>query len=148
MTASCLCGGVRVEISGKIGAVVYCHCTRCQKATGTAFAANADVRGKYWTIVAGRELVCEYESSPGAVRAFCSRCGSPLYSRRAGAPDVFRVRLGILDADPERRPVAHFWVGDKAPWFEITDRLPQFRLGTAEHADEIADRASAARRPS
>ncbi len=42
MTATCLCGGVRIQIAGKLGPVVYCHCTRCQKANGTAFAANAD----------------------------------------------------------------------------------------------------------
>ena len=138
MTGTCLCGGIRVEISGKVGPVVYCHCSRCQKANGTAFAANADVRRRYWTMVAGDDLIREFESSPGVMRAFCSRCGSPIYSRRVANPDVVRVRLGILDADPERRPLAHFWVGSKAPWFEITDDLPQFTLGTAEHADEIA----------
>jgi len=142
MTGACLCGGIRIEISGKVGPVVYCHCSRCQKANGTAFAANADVRRKYWTMPAGADLVREFESSPGVFRAFCSRCGSPIYSRRAAAPDVVRVRLGILDGDPERRSLAHFWVGNKAPWFEITDGLPQFALGTAEHADEIMDMMS------
>ena len=144
MTGTCLCVGIRVEIAGKVGPVVYCHCTRCQKANGTAFAANADVRSKYWTLAAGAELVREYESSPGKYRAFCGRCGSPIYSRQASAPDIVRVRLGILDADPDRRSLAHFWVGDKAPWFEITDGLPRFTFGTAEHADEIMDMMSPA----
>ena len=144
MTGTCLCGGVRIEISGKVGPVVYCHCTRCQKAGGTAFGANADVRRKYWTMVAGAALVREYESSPGVFRAFCGGCGSPIYSRRAANPDVFRVRLGILDDDPERRPLAHFWVGNKAPWYEIADGLPRFTFGTDEHAAEIMDMTSAA----
>ena len=137
MNASCLCGGVRIEVTGKVGPVVYCHCSRCQKASGTAFAANADVRRKYWQLVAGEELIREFESSPGVFRAFCGRCGSPLYSRRPGAPDVLRLRLGILDDDPERRSLAHFWVGSKAAWFAITDTLPQFTAGTAEHAEEL-----------
>ena len=144
MTATCLCGGVRVEITGRIGPVVYCHCTQCRKASGTAFAANADVRRKYWTLAAGAELVREYESSPGKLRAFCGRCGSPLYSRRPADPEVFRVRLGILDDDPGRRALAHFWVGNKAPWYDVTDGLPQFTFGTDEHADELVDITSAA----
>jgi hypothetical protein len=138
MTATCLCGGVRIEISGKLGPVVYCHCTRCQKASGTAFAANADVRAKYWSLVRGGEWIREFESSPGVRRAFCGRCGSPLYSLRSAAPDVFRIRIGILDDDPGRRALAHFWVGSKASWHEIEGDLPRFTQGPAEHRDELA----------
>jgi hypothetical protein len=72
------------------------------------------------------------------IRAFCGRCGSPVYSRRSDSPDVLRLRLGLLDDDPKRRPLAHFWVGSKAPWFEITDDLPQFEAGPAEHEHELA----------
>ena len=138
MNATCLCGSIQIEISGKLGPVVYCHCSRCRKANGTAFGANADVRRKYWTLAAGADLLREFESSPGVFRAFCGRCGSPVYSRRAANPDIVRVRLGILDNDPERRALAHFWVGSKAPWFEISDHLPQFEFGPDEHADELA----------
>jgi len=59
-------------------------------------------------------------------RAFCRRCGSPLYSRRPGAPGVFPLRLGILNEDPDRRSVAHCFVASKATWFAIDDDLPQF----------------------
>ena len=136
MTADCLCGGVRIEVSGKVGPVVYCHCSRCRKASGTAFATNADVRRKYWKLLAGEDLVREFESSPGVIRAFCSRCGSPIYSRRPDTPDVLRIRLGILNDDPGRRSLAHFWVGSKATWFDIADTVPQFTAGTAEHDSE------------
>src|SRR6185369_10377802 len=138
MNGECLCGGVRIEISGKVGPLVYCHCSQCRKASGTAFAANADVRRKYWQFAAGEDLVREYESSPGKFRAFCSRCGSPIYSRTRDAADTLRVRFGILNADPERRPLAHFHVASKAPWFEITDGLPQFAGGPGDHAEEVA----------
>ena len=143
MRAECLCGGVTIQITGKLGPLVYCHCSRCQKASGTAFAANADVRGRYWNVASGKPLIREFESSPGVFRAFCSRCGSPIYSRREAAPDTFRLRLGLLRDDPERRSLAHFWVGSKAGWFEITDDLPQFEFGPAEHADELAERSKA-----
>jgi len=83
------------------------------------------VRAKYFEITAGREQIHEHESSPGKFRAFCSNCGSPLYSRRPADPDTWRVRLGTIDDDPGRRPQIHVWAGSKAPWFDITDSLPQ-----------------------
>ena len=126
LTARCLCEGVRFEITGTLGPVVYCHCSQCRRASGSAFAANADLRTRYVHWISGRELVHEYESSPGKLRAFCSRCGSPLYSRVDADPATIRVRLGSLDGDPGRRSLAHCWVSSKAPWFEISDALPRF----------------------
>jgi hypothetical protein len=128
MRAECLCGGIQIEITGRPGPVVYCHCTRCRKASGSAFATGADVRAKYWSL-SGEELLQEFESSSGVFRAFCSRCGSPIYSRREGDPESYRLRLGLLSEDPGRRSVAHFWVGSMAAWFEITDDLPQYHAG-------------------
>ena len=129
ITGSCLCGGVRFAITGRIGAVVYCHCSQCRKANGTAFAANANVRQTDIAFLSGRDRINEYESSPGKYRAFCSRCGSPIYSRTTADPEHLRVRLGTLDEDPGRRSLAHCWVSAKAPWFDITDGLPQFPEG-------------------
>ena len=135
LTGSCLCGEVRYAIDGKLGPAGFCHCSQCRKANGSAFAANAPVRTKYFRFLSGEDAIREYESSPEKFRAFCSRCGSPIYSRRASEPDLRRIRLGSLDADPERRPLAHFWVGSKAPWFEISDGLPQFEAGVPTGAD-------------
>ena len=126
VAGSCLCGGVTFRLNGSIGPIVYCHCRQCQKAQGTAFATTAPVRAEYVEFLSGRELIREYESSPGKYRAFCSVCGSPIYSRRPADPGTYRIRLGTLDGDPARRPVAHVWTSSKASWFEITDALPQF----------------------
>jgi hypothetical protein len=117
LTGRCLCGGVRIEIEGSLGPVVQCHCSLCRRASGTAFATNASVRADSFRAAAGAELVREYESSPGYFRAFCSRCGSPLYGSGERFPELRRVRLGVLDGDPGARPAAHVWVGSKAPWF-------------------------------
>src|SRR5437867_2606 len=126
---SCLCGAVRFELHGKLGPLAYCHCSMCQRASGSAFGANAPVRSHYLKWLAGRDAITEYESSPGKSRAFCSTCGSPIYSRLATEPEVFRIRVGTLDGDPERRAFAHFWVSAKAPWFEIADDRPQYPEG-------------------
>jgi hypothetical protein len=129
LTGGCLCGGVRFRVSGKLGPAGYCHCQQCRRATGSAFASNAPARTQYFALTSGAELVTEYESSPGKFRAFCSRCGSPLYSRSDDDPELRRLRLGTFDGDPGRRPLAHFWTGSKAPWHEITDSLPQYAEG-------------------
>jgi hypothetical protein len=129
LEGGCLCGGVRFRINGRLGPAGYCHCKQCQRASGSAFAANAPVRTAYFELLSGAEEVCEYESSAGKLRAFCRRCGSPLYSRRDAEPEIRRIRLGTLDADPERRPLAHFFVDSKAPWYSIEDDLPQYPEG-------------------
>ncbi len=126
LTGKCLCGGVRYEIGEELGPVICCHCSMCRRASGSAFATNASVRSTAYRVVAGKELINEYESSPGSRRGFCSRCGTPLYNRFGYAPALHRVRLGTLDSDPGRRPIAHIWTGSKAPWFEISDDLQQF----------------------
>jgi hypothetical protein len=125
LTGGCLCGGIRFEIDGELGPITYCHCMQCRRATGTAFATNANVMRATHRFTQGATLIAEYESSPGKFRAFCSRCGSPVYSRLASEPDSLRVRLGSFDADPGGRPVLHVWTAAKAPWFEIRDDLPQ-----------------------
>lgn len=132
LTGSCLCSAVRYEIDGKIGPVGHCHCATCRKAQGGAFVTNAPVRTKYFRLVTGADAVVEFESSPGKRRCFCRTCGSPLWSRRESAPDIVRIRLGLPDSDPRRRPLAHVWVSEKASWYEITDDLPRSQRGVEE----------------
>ena len=129
LIGTCLCGRVRYEITGKLGPVVQCHCRECQQASSTPFATNAAVRDKYFHLVAGESEVCEYESSPGKFRCFCGQCGSPLWSRRPALPGERNIRLGLLDGDPERRPLIHIWVSEKAAWYEICDELPRYERG-------------------
>jgi hypothetical protein len=126
LTGGCLCGGVRFEVDGTLGPVVCCHCSQCRRASGSAFATNASVRADAFRLRGGAELVREYESSPGQHRAFCGRCGSPLYARADAWPGIRRVRLGSLDGDPGRRPEAHVHVASKAPWHEPCGALPRF----------------------
>jgi len=129
LEGGCLCGSVRFRIHGKLGPAGFCHCKQCQRASGSAFAANAPVRTRYLELSSGSDLLKEYESSPGKFRAFCGRCGSPIYSRRDSEPELRRIRLGSLDSDPERRPLGHVWVRSKAPWYSIDDSLPQYPEG-------------------
>jgi hypothetical protein len=125
LEGSCLCGGIRYEVSGELGPSLYCHCRQCRKASGASCATNASVAATEFRFVQGESLVGEFESSPGQFRCFCTRCGSPLIKRIAAKPEEVRLRLGTLDSDPRTTPAAHIFVSSKAPWTNITDDLPQ-----------------------
>lgn len=91
-----------------------------------AYAVNAAVKTDEFHFVKGKELVSEFESSPGVFRTFCKQCGSPLYSRRPSQPEMLRLRIGTLDTPVELKPIAHIFVGSKASWDEIHDDIPQY----------------------
>lgn len=126
LRGSCLCQGVAFEIDGAVIDLLYCHCSMCRKAHGSAFRARGKVRASEFRWVRGEDLVRYYMSSPGQHRSFCSVCGSNLITRFDQKPKVLGLALGVLDDDPQRRPICHVHVGSKAPWHEITDALPQF----------------------
>ncbi len=123
---SCLCGTVKYEVRGNLGAAIYCHCSLCRKATATAFATNAPVAASDFVVIEGESALKAFDSSPGVHRLFCSNCGSPIISRRDSMPDVVRLRLGTLDTPLPAPSIAHYFVASKAEWYEIHDDLPQF----------------------
>ena len=131
---SCLCGGVRYEVDGPLQAMACCHCSECRKASGAEFATNATVSVESFRLIAGEELLAEFESSQGQARVFCRRCGSPILKRSAARPDQVRLRLGCLDSDIDERALAHVFVGEKPNWSEIHDELPRFDTAPPSNA--------------
>lgn len=123
---SCLCGQVRYEIDGSIRNIVYCHCSRCRKAQGSAFAANGIVAAAGFRLVNGKDNLTGYESTPGQTKYFCQVCGSPLFSHNTARPDQVRIRLGSLDSAISERPVAHIFATSKANWEDICGDIPQY----------------------
>jgi hypothetical protein len=126
LNGKCLCESVRIEIDAPLGPVIACHCSLCRRSTGSAFNPNASVPADRFRVNAGQELVREYSRAPGAYRAFCSRCGSPLYGRSDDYPNMVRVRLGTLESTGGARLIAHIFTASKADWFEINDDAEQF----------------------
>ncbi len=124
-TGSCLCGAVRYEIRGDPALMYYCHCGTCRKANGSSFATNLIVPTDDFVITRGRDRLTAFESSPAKHRYFCSACGSPIYSHAEATTHIVSVRCGTLDGDPGVRPAVHAYVATRAPWFEITDAIPQ-----------------------
>lgn len=125
LKGSCLCGGIRYEIDGELQGVRNCHCTTCRKAHSAAFRTRASVRKQDFRWLAGEELLTYYESTPGTHRGFCRVCGSQVLSVFDFDHGVYGFSLGTLDDDPMVTPEYHLFVSDKAPWYDITDDLPQ-----------------------
>ena len=123
----CLCGAVRFEVHGAIHNIVYCHCSQCRKAQGSAFATNGIVDSTAFRIVSGEDKLTAYESTPGQLKYFCRICGSPILSKRPAAPEQVRVRLGTIESDIRERPQAHIFTTSKANWETLCGDLPQYQ---------------------
>jgi hypothetical protein len=128
LTGRCECGTARYRVADEFLYAANCHCSNCRAATGTAFKAFAGIERDKLELTGGEDsLLIVGEEDSNHTR--CGRCGSLLYSVvRDG--DYVHVALGSLVDSPSIRPTHHIFVGSKAPWFEITDDLPQFE----EHA--------------
>ncbi len=127
LTGGCLCGGVRFEVTEPPVTAGYCHCTRCQRRTGTGASAQARIVPGSLRIVEGEELVRSFDPPGGFSKAFCSGCGSALWSRDPDDADVISVRLGAFDSDPGIRPGYRQFVAFAAPWEPLPDDgLPRF----------------------
>jgi len=123
---SCLCGSVRFEIRGAIESIVYCHCSKCRKAQGSAFATNGNVNAEDFVFVSGEKALTGYEATPGQIKYFCQHCGSPIISKNQSIPEKIRVRLGVIESDIKEKPGAHIFASSKANWENIEGELPQY----------------------
>ena len=122
-----MCGGVRFELSEPPEYASYCHCTRCQRRTGTAVAISARPVSGSFRLTDGADLVAFYSPDEGFEKAFCSSCGSALFSRNPENHDQMAVRMGAFDSDPGVRPSFRQFVAYAAPWEPIPDDgLPRY----------------------
>src|SRR5262245_48793326 len=130
LTGSCLCGGVRFEVTEPPVSASYCHCTRCQKRTGTAASAQARIVPGSMRITSGEDLIRAYEPEDGFPKAFCSACGSALWSVHPETREVSAVRMSAFDQDAGVRPSYRQFVAYAADWEPIPDDgLPRHREG-------------------
>ena len=125
-TGSCLCNKIKYEISGAIKNIVYCHCSKCRKAQGSAFATNGNVNKINFKFIIGKDALTAYESNPGQTKYFCKHCGSPIISTNNKTPDMIRVRIGSIESKITEQPEAHIFVNSKANWEKIEGDLPQY----------------------
>ena len=131
---SCLCRAVRYEVDQLASPIGFCHCLTCQKAHSSAFAPTARVKPADFRWLQGQEHVSGFESSPGKIRQFCSRCGSHIVATKEGQ-DQWILRVATLDADPQVRPAVHIWTSHDVSWLGA-DNLPRLPEGLPANAVE------------
>ena len=132
ITGGCLCGAVRFALSELPSHAGYCHCTRCQRRTGTAASAQARVDGATFRLLAGEgELHAWRHPDGGFEKCFCGACGSHLFSRNPNDASQMSIRMSAFDEDPGVRPSWRTFVAYAAPWEPIPDdgleRYPEGR---------------------
>ena len=126
----CLCGAVRFEVLGPPKYVFHCHCFSCRRQSGAAVATFAGFRvtGTFWWVHGDPAA---YTSSPGVVRRFCGRCGTPLSYEAERLPDEVHIAIGTFDEPELLPPDFHVHLGEKIAWFDTADHLPRF-AGSSE----------------
>jgi PhnB protein len=130
---SCLCGGVRFEITQPFRRANHCHCSRCRKHSGTFGETQGRVPRDGFRLLQGEELIRSFRPVEGAVKAFCSVCGSSLFGGTWPDCGEVSVRLGALDDDPGIRAQYHSFVASRAPWDDVPDDgLPRYEAANPE----------------
>jgi hypothetical protein len=124
LCGKCLCGTTRYLVEDQFRYSLNCHCSNCRRATGGAFKPFAGIERGRFRITDGTDRLLIFGDG-SEHDAHCGNCGSLLYSLVRDATYV-HVTLGTLVDPPTIRPTAHIFVGSKAPWFTITDDLPQY----------------------
>jgi hypothetical protein len=124
LAGACYCRAVRYAVADEFRYAMNCHCSNCRRTTGAAFKPFAGIERAKMELIEGRDKLL-IVGEPDAHDAHCAACGSLLYSVVRGGAYV-HVPLGTVIDAPSIRPNKHIFVGSKAPWFEITDDLPQF----------------------
>lgn len=117
----CLCGAIRYELTAPLSGARYCHCTHCQRRTGTASSANGLVPREGFRLLQGREQLRFFKPETGVPKHFCSVCGSALFSADPFSDEQVVLRLGTLDRDPGIRPSYRQFVDSAARWEPIPD---------------------------
>ena len=121
-TGRCLCGGVRFELSEPARAAGYCHCTRCQRRTGSGSSAQARIDGATFRLTQGEELVKAWQPPAGGFeKCVCRECGAHLFSRNPDDHPQMAIRMSAFEGDPGVRPSRRAFVANAAAWEPIPD---------------------------
>ncbi|MBI2800462.1 MAG: GFA family protein [Gammaproteobacteria bacterium] len=149
LLGNCLCGTIRWQYDGAFDLMTHCHCGMCRKAHGTAFATYVMGTRAPFAYVAGEEAIVRFESSPGFIRSFCKFCGSVLPNPHLG--ERMAAPAGGFDGDLGVTSAGHIFAKWKAPWYTITDGLPQHdnypgaSAPAVEHASDASSKSDVLR---
>ena len=129
LQSSCLCGGVRFEVTEPFERVTQCHCESCKKLSGGYGTVSGRVRTDAIRILDGGELLRSFQPEEGTSKTFCSVCGSNLFGGGWPEFEFASVRLATIDSEFDRKPESHIFVRSVAPWETLPDDgLPRYEI--------------------
>ncbi|HEY2774035.1 MAG TPA: GFA family protein [Candidatus Binatia bacterium] len=119
----CLCGSVRYRVDAEPLTVYACHCTDCQRRTGSVFGISMVLRRESVHVLSGELHAYRIVMPDGRTKngRICSNCGSRLFGDPALAPALVVVQPGTLDDRSWVRPLAHIWTRSAQPWVRLPD---------------------------
>jgi hypothetical protein len=127
LTGGCLCGAVRFTLDKQPVIAGYCHCSRCQRRTGTAAAMSTLIEPGSLTVEGEEHVTAWKPPDEGFLKAFCSHCGSHLWAQSPADPDVRAIRMGAFDTAPDIAPSYRQFLDSAAPWEPIPDdAIPRY----------------------
>jgi hypothetical protein len=123
VTGSCYCGRITVRAEIDPADVTICHCTDCQRLTGTAYRVSVSAPAESLVIEGEpKSFVKRGESGRSRRHGFCSDCGSPIFSAALDDPSRYTLRVGLLDQRARLEPQRRIWCRSALDWsLDITD---------------------------
>lgn len=149
----CSCGEVQYALTDAPLIVHCCHCTYCQRETGSAFAVNGWIEWDRIEITTGspEDTILPSESGRGQIVSRCPSCKVALWSQYGAGPKFRFVRLGTLDDPAQFPPAVHIFTSTKQPWVALPDNVPAFpefyRRSTTWREDSLKRRDAALAKP-
>lgn len=147
LAGGCACGTVRYRLVQPPLFVQACHCTWCQRETGSAFVINGQIEATHVRLTNGRPVAIETPSASGRGQriARCPNCQVALWSTYSN-PDMRFVRIGTLDDPGACPPQAMIFTSTRQSWFSLPDTIPAFAeyyepgsLWPAESLERVTD---------
>lgn len=124
---SCHCGALTYEAEIDPEGVTVCHCTDCQKMSGTAFRTVVRAAEDDFKLLTGTPKTYVKYGDSGAARemGFCETCGSQIYGANAeGAPKIYGLRIGTLRQSHQLTPKRQIWGRSAQPWLSDLPGVP------------------------
>ncbi len=128
LQGGCACGAVRYELLAKPMRVHCCHCSNCQRQTGSAFVLNAIIETSLIKRLRGRPepVAVPRAHAPHDIYR-CRKCKVAVWSDYGRRPQIRFVRVGTLDDPSALKPDMHIYTRAKLPWVKLPQGTPAFR---------------------
>ena len=131
MEGGCACGKVRYRLASEPIVVHCCHCTWCQRESGTAFALNAVIEAERVELIGEPPERVDTPSASGKGQAIfrCPDCKVAVWSHYAGAgPKANFIRVGTLDHPARCPPDVHIFTASKQSWVVLPQGAEAFAV--------------------